>query len=223
MRNVIAASFTFLIAASAHAETPANVTAKAEYNDFLFPHAGEVSLTGSTGIPFAALGEIGVGITDRIAVGALAAGGPFAGGVVFGIYPRFDVVHVGPMRLVLESAALWYPALNGADNWFLVRPMMRVEGHTGRVRIHGSAGAIVAKMAGEPVQGPIAPYGGNGLPSGVQQGAAWNTWGGGIAVALSKRTSVFAEGFVLCRGFELAGTEWFQVPFDSFVGVSTTL
>jgi hypothetical protein len=221
MRSIALASLTFLVAASAHAATPE--TPAPEYADFLFPHAGNVSLTGSTGIPFAALGEVGFGITNRIAVGVVAAGGPFAGGVVFGIYPRFDVVHVGPLRVVLESAALWYPALNGADNWFLWRPMMRVEGHTGRVRIHASAGALLAKMAGEPVQGPIAPYGGGGLPSGVQQGAAWNTWGGGIAVALSKRTSIFWEGFVLCRGFELAGSDWFQIPFDSFLGITTTL
>src|SRR5580692_93495 len=172
-----------------------------EGNDFLFPGAGKVSLTATTGLPLAALGEVSVGIGDRFAVGALVAGGPFVGGLATGLYPRLDTVHFGPMRLVLEAPFLWYPDLDNTDNWVVTRPDVRLEGKAGRFRVHASVGAMWAKMIGAPaVEGPIAAYGGGGLPSGVQHGAVWNTAGCGVAFAMSPRASVFAEGFLILRG-----------------------
>jgi hypothetical protein len=193
-------------------------------NDYLFPGGGNVSLTGATGLPFAASGEVSVGIGSRFAAGAIIAAGPFPGGVVFGVNPRVDVVHVGAMRLVVDSPLLWYPALNGSDNWVLWRPMARIQGTTGRVGLYVSAGALFAKMVGaSPAQGPIIPYGGSGLPSGVQQGSVWNTWGTGATFALSSRTSIFWEGFVIANGFQLAGQDWFRLPANSLLGLTTTL
>lgn len=196
----------------------------AEPNDYFFPGHGKVAVRAATGVPFAAAGEIGVGIGSRFAVGTMVAAGPFQGGVAFGVYPRVDALHVGPMRLTLEAPLIWYPGIAGAENWLLFRPMARLEGAAGPVRVHGSFGAIVAKMVGaDAVEGPIAAYGGAGLPSGVQRGAVWNTWGVGSAVALSGRTSIFGEAFVMTRGFELAGPEWFRIPAGGLLGVATTL
>ena len=209
---------------TAHADDPSTPSAAPHRdNDFLFPGAGKVSLTGTTGLPYAALGEVSVGIGDRFAAGGLVAGGPFLGGFATGLYPRLNAVHLGPMRLVLEAPVVWYPDLQNTDNWIVVRPDVRVEGKAG-LRVHASAGAMWAKMIGaSPVQGPIAAYGGNGLPSGVQQGSLWNTAGAGVALALSPRTSVFTEGFLIMRGVDLAGPEWFALPCGVFLGVSTTL
>jgi hypothetical protein len=212
----------------AHAEeapaSSARDPAPRTYNDFLFPGDGKVSLMGATGLPYAALGEVSVGVGDRFAAGGLVAGGPFLGGVAAGVYPRLDVAHLGPMRLVLEAPVVWYPDLQNTDNWIVTRPDVRVEGRAGAVRVHGSIGAMYAKMIGaSPVQGPIAAYGGGGLPSGVQQGTLWNTAGGGAALALSPRASVFAEGFLIMHGVHLAGPEWFALPCGTFLGVSTTL
>lgn len=79
-------------------------------------------------------------------------------------------------------------------------------------------------MIGAPAaQGPIAAYGGGGLPSGVQRGEVWNTAGGGVAFALSPHASVFTEGFLILRGLDLAGPEWFELPVGAFFGLSTTL
>lgn len=213
------------VSSTAHAAEPeAPVAAGRPYNDYLFPGGGQVAATASTGLPFGALGEVSLGVGNRFAVGGLVAGGPFLGGFATGVYPRFDAVHVGPMRLVLEAPFIWYPGLQNDDNWIVVRPMARIEGEAGRVRVHGSLGAMWATMVGAaPVKGPIAPYGGAGLPSGVQQGSVWNTAGGGVAVAMSPRTSAFAEGFLIMRGVNIAGPEWFSLPMGAFVGVTTTL
>ena len=195
-----------------------------QHNDFLFPGNGKVSLTGTTGLPYAALGEVSVGIGDRLALGVLVAGGPFLGGMATGAYPRLDAAHFGPVRIVLEAPVIWYPDLQNTDNWVLVRPDVRIEAKAGALRVHGSLGALAAKMIGaSPVSGPIAPYGGAGLPAGVQQGAVWNTAGTGVALSMSQTTSVFAEGFVILRGLELAGPEWFALPCGVFAGVSTRL
>jgi hypothetical protein len=209
----------------AHAdESQAPKAAARPDNDFLFPGNGNVSLTATTGLPFAALGEVSVGAGDSFAAGVLVTGGPFLGGLATGVNPRVDMYHFGPMRLVLEAPIIWYPKLSTADNWIVARPDVRLEGHVGAFRIHGSLGAMAAKMVGAPaVNGPIAAYGGGGLPSGVQHGSVWNTAGGGVALALSPKTSVFAEGFVILRGVELAGPEWFDFPLGTFFGVSTTL
>jgi hypothetical protein len=193
-------------------------------NDFLFPGDGKLSLTGTTGLPYAALGEVSIGIGDRLAVGVLVAGGPFLGGMATGVYPRFDAAHFGPVRIVFEAPVIWYPDLQNTDNWVLARPDVRIEAKAGAFRVHGSLGAMAAKMIGAaPVAGPIAAYGGAGLPAGVQEGAVWNTAGAGVALSVSPATSVFAEGFLILHGVELAGPEWFELPCVVFLGVATGL
>jgi hypothetical protein len=219
-------ALTLLTMSTAHARADESETVAPEpQNDFLFPGGGRVSFTGTTGLPYSALGELSIGIGDRVALGGFVAGGPFGGGVATGINPRADVAHIGCARLVLEAPFVWYPDLENTDNWVLARPDVRFEAAFGRLRVHVSAGAMGAKMLGAArVQGPIAAYGGrNGLPSGVQQGAIWNTAGTGVALALSARTSLFAEGFLILRGARVAGPEWFALPLAAFLGVSTTL
>jgi hypothetical protein len=219
----VAVLTAFAPAARAEDAAPQAATAR-PYNDFLFPGSGNVSVTASTGVPYTALGEVSVGIGDRFAVGGLVTGGPFLGGVAVGINPRVDAVRFGPMRLVLEAPVVWYPDVQNTDNWVLIHPDARIEGKAGRFRVHGSVGALYAKMVGaQPVAGPVAPYGGAGLPSGVQQGALWNTTGAGVAFAMSPSTSVFAEGFVMTQGLQAAGTGWFALPGAAFVGLTTTL
>ena len=144
--------------------------------------------------------------------------------VVTGLYPRLDAAHFGPVRIVVEAPIIWYPDLRNTDNWVLARPDVRAEAKAGDFRVHVSLGAMAAKMIGAaPVPGPIAAYGGGGLPSGVQDGAIWNTAGAGVALSVSPTTSVFAEGFLILHGVQLAGPEWFDLPCGVFLGVATRL
>src|ERR1700690_1309502 len=89
------------VASADEAKEQATKRTPTDFNDYLFPKTGRVSATVATGAPFAAIGELSVGVANRFAVGAMVGAGPFAGGIVMGIRPRVDVVHVGPMRLVL--------------------------------------------------------------------------------------------------------------------------
>jgi hypothetical protein len=116
--------------------------------------------------------------------------------------------------------------MNGGENWLLAKPQLRIEASPTPCACTAASGLLGAKMVGaDRVDGPIAPYGGNGagLPSGVQEGMIWNTFGGGAAVSLSARTSVFLESSVLMNGLEVAGPEWFRIPFSVTLGVSTVL
>ena len=216
----VASMFASLVARAE--DLPPKEPARADY---LFPGHGNVGASLATGAPFAAIGELSIGAGDRFAAGALVGAGPFSGGVVAGVRPRVDALHVGPMRLVLEMPVLWYPGINGAENWMLAKPQVRIEGTTGAFRAHVSAGILGAKMIGEPDGRPARPYGGTGagLPSGVQEGMLWNTFGAGAALALSSRTSVFLEGSVLMKGLSIAGPEWFRIPLNVALGVSTVL
>ena len=227
MRTVLFASLAvagLVVSAPARADdAPTGESARADY---LFPGDGNVGATVATGAPFAAIGEISAGIGDRFAAGALVGAGPFSGGVVAGLRPRVDALHLGPTRLVLEMPALWYPGLNGAHDWMLVKTQARFEGVAGAFRAHVSIGVLGAKMLGEPKDGrPARPYGGTGtgLPSGVQEGMFWNTFGGGAAVALTSRSALFLEASVLMNGLSIAGPEWFRIPFAVALGVSTVL
>ena len=225
MRFSILLSILFASSAAfAQTQSPDAARPETKLADYYFPGSGKIAVTASTGFPFMAGGEVAVGLGSRFAIGARAAGGPFPGSIVFSLAPRVDLVHLGPMRLVLDSPMLWYPGITTGDNWFIWRPSLRIEGLAGRVRVHGSVGAIVAWMAGSASSGPIAPYGGgDGLPSGVQQGSAWNEWAAGVAVALSARTSIFLDAFAITRGFEAAGAEWFHLPAGGNFGITTTL
>lgn len=226
MRSTLLVIASLLATTSiAHAEEESTHPATKTSADYLFPGHGNVGASLATGAPFAAIGELSIGAGDRFAAGALVGAGPFSGGVVAGVRPRVDALHVGPMRLVLELPVLWYPGLNGADNWMLAKPQARIEGSTGAFRAHVSAGILGAKMIGEPDGKPARPYGGSGagLPSGVQEGRLWNTFGAGAALALSSRTAVFLEGSLFMNGFSIAGPEWFAVPLNVALGVSTVL
>lgn len=51
----------------------------------------------------------------------------------------------------------------------------------------------------------------------------WNTFGGGVALAVSARTALFLEGSVFMNGLSLAGPEWFRVPLNVALGASAVL
>lgn len=84
-------------------DTPPSEPARADY---LFPGHGNLGASVATGAPFAAIGELSVGLGDRFAAGAIVGAGPFKGGVVAGLRPRGDIIHVGPLRLGAEMPVL---------------------------------------------------------------------------------------------------------------------
>jgi hypothetical protein len=98
MRSAAVAAALLFVTTTARAEDDrcardARGTAGGRY---LFPGDGRIGATLATGAPFAAIGEISIGAGDRFAAGALVGAGPFSGGIVTGVRPRVDALHLGP-------------------------------------------------------------------------------------------------------------------------------
>ena len=70
------------VASADEAKEQATKRTPTDFNDYLFPKTGRVSATVATGAPFAAIGELSVGVANRFAVGAMVGEGfarPFTG------------------------------------------------------------------------------------------------------------------------------------------------
>src|SRR6202034_878952 len=88
------------------AESPAPSPPYGPNND-LFPAPGRPSLSAATGLPFLAIGEVGLGLTNGIAIGAI--GGVTPSVLTAGIRPRFLVRASEHYAVMLSIPMLWYP------------------------------------------------------------------------------------------------------------------
>jgi len=217
----------------AHAEGETPAVAHERRPDYLFPAAGDFSLSLATGIPFLAMSEVGVGLTDRIAVGGLAGIAMSGDGpptnVGFGLRPRFDVWDNGKNRVEIVVPTLYYPKTNGT--WFLTRPSVQVEHRfASGAGLYGGVG-LVAVMSEDALLGrttpgqAFLPYGGTpGKSAGDASNGVWNTVSVGGAIPIGEKTHLFGEGALVLRGYELPGQEWVGgVPFTLTLGITTAL
>src|SRR4051794_39507407 len=82
-----ASSLLVLLAPSAHAETSAeDAPSRATSHGDLFPGRGRPTVSAATGLPFFGIAEVGIGVTNGFAIGAL--GGITPSVVTAGIRPR---------------------------------------------------------------------------------------------------------------------------------------
>src|SRR5438067_978791 len=83
------------------------------------PGAGRVTLGASTGVPFLAIGEAGVGVSRGLTLGAIAGITPTVVG--FGVRPRAVLYSGARARVFVNAPILYYPAthLSGGEPWFL--------------------------------------------------------------------------------------------------------
>jgi hypothetical protein len=189
--------------------------------DPLFPRAGHASITVASGVPFVGIGEVAYGFTDRFALGAMTGltpdMGSIRGTVGVGLRPRAVLFASGAWRSTIVAPILYYPEVRGfgdTEPWMLVQPTLTVERSLGRsASVHAGAGLIAAACM-ESI-----------LTLGKEHdmmGGVWNTATAGGNVALSARTSVFAEGGVVLRGVTVA-PDWIGGTAIAFVGVTREL
>ncbi len=185
-------------------------------NGDLFPKPGRLSASAATGLPFVGIGELGMGITNGIAVGVI--GGITPSVLTAGIRPRFRVRATERLAVMLSMPMLWYPKASapGPGNiqnaaWVLTRPELFLDGTvTERIHVAGGMGIIAAastdalrnKLEGKEFQVPA--YNGSTETKKGFAGGIWNTVCMHSSYALAPRTHLFAEGSLVMSGFALA-------------------
>ena len=223
--SIVCSLLTLAGLARTSAAAPAR---KEERADYLFPKSGQVNATLVTGLPFPVLGEASVGIGSRVGVGVLGGATPKA--PVFGVRPRVSVYRDDARRVVFTSPMLFYPGTTDQSDWCLVRPSL---GYEQRLGERGMLGGGFGLLAAASVERLKALVGANNDDTSVAYGGPprklsslwglWNTVQATGAYSLSSRTSVFADGALILRGYRLAGDEWAGIPFTIAVGVTTQL
>jgi len=115
---------------------------------YLFPTPGEVTMTTAIGVPYLAVSEISVGITDGFSTGVLFA---VADEIGVGIRPRLALFTAGPAQLAMAVPIVYYPPMskrNGED-WVYTDPQLRLEIALPRgAHLYGGAGIVFAACSG---------------------------------------------------------------------------
>lgn len=182
----------------------------------LFPAAGHATAGAATGLPFLGIAEAGVGITNGIAVTAVAGITPSVWTV--GARPRFRVATSERTALLLVMPVLYYPKASapgpgniGTTSWVLTRSELFFDGALGhRWHVAGGMGVIAAgstEAIGSFIEGKsfkMPAY--NGDPSAKRgfAGGVWNTVATRGSYALWQDTHVFAEASIVLAGIEPA-------------------
>lgn len=146
---VFALAVTLSTAAQAEPEISARPAQARKASDELFPGAGRFAVTGSTGIPYVAIGEIAYGFTDRFTFGIIGGFTPSTPG--WGVRARGVLVEQGANRLVVNAPVLYYPASEGLGNepWLLTIPTLLAERRFNRgTNLHAGVGLAAAACTG---------------------------------------------------------------------------
>jgi hypothetical protein len=185
-------------------------------NGDLFPTPGHPSLSAATGLPFLAIGEVGIGITQGLAVGVI--GGVTPSVLTAGIRPRFRVRVSEHYALMLSVPMLWYPKASapgpgnvGSTAWVLARPELMLDvSPDPRWHVAGGVGLIAAASTlalGNKLRGRefAVPAYGDSMDTRVGfAGGIWDTLCMHASYALDPPTHIFAEGSLVFSGIALA-------------------
>ena len=185
-------------------------------NGDLFPTPGRPSLSAATGLPFLAIGEVGFGITQGIAIGAI--GGVTPSVLTAGVRPRFLVRANERYAVMLSIPMLWYPSASapgpgnvGSTSWVLARPELMLDvSPSPRWHLAGGAGVIAAASVlalGNKLQGKefaVPAYRGSSDTRVGFAGGIWDTLCTHASYAIDPATHLFAEGSLVFSGVALA-------------------
>lgn len=178
----------------------------------LFPGAGRPTVGAATGVPFLAIGEAGIGITDGI-TGTVVGGVTIATWSV-GVRPRFRVATSERTALMLVMPILFYgpahapgPGTVGTSSWMLARSEVFFDGAIGnRWHLAGGMGVIGAgstEAIGQLLQGKsfkMPAYNGDPTATRGFAGGLWNTVATRASYTLRNDTHLFAEASLVMSG-----------------------
>lgn len=204
---VVVASLTFSIQADAQSSI--------RQRDALYPGSGRISVTAATGVPFVAIAEVAVGVTDHVTLGVLAGQTPALYGV--GLRPRVALWRSQSQRITWIAPTLYYPRHSGRfrQAWVLSRPTLLLEERAHEsVTLHLGVGLMIASVVAsdtEPaMQGTLQNLD-HGLWASVQFGGR---------LRLSSAWSAFLDVDLV---HDLDGPSWSKIaalPVVASLGVS---
>jgi hypothetical protein len=185
-------------------------------NGDLFPTPGRPSLSAATGLPFLAIGEVGLGLTRGVALGAI--GGVTPSVLTAGVRPRFLIRASERYAVMLSVPMLWYPKASapgpgniGSTAWVLARPELMLDvSPNPRVHVAGGVGLIAAASTlalGNKLRGKefaVPAYNGSEADRVGFAGGVWDTLCAHGSYALDPATHLFAEGSLVFSGVALA-------------------
>jgi hypothetical protein len=215
MRRLLLA-LLLLLPRAAHADevSEAHTDVRLPSKDDLFPGAGRATVAAATGLPFLGIAEIGIGITDGFAVGAV--GGITPSVVTAGIRPRARVATGSRTAFELVMPMLYYPKASapgpgnlGTTSWVLARPELFWGGSLDaaeRWTLMGGMGVVAAastEAIDETLHGrefKMPPYDGSPDSKRGFAGGIWNTAGARGSFRFAKDSRFFAEAGVVLKG-----------------------
>lgn len=199
---------------------PAPEAPRPSLHDALFPGGGHVSGSVGSGFPLVVIGELAIGIGDRVGLGVIAGATPDI--PAFGVRPRVAVFDTGRVRGVLVAPSFYYPSTaEKGSPWLLTRPAFVVEHEwSSGTRLGGGVGMVaassVAELGGEKRR---STYSSTELESGI-----WETVNVTFSTPIADKTSLFVESALVFHGARLAGKEWVGVvPFILAWGFTSNL
>jgi hypothetical protein len=183
----------------------------------LFPGAGRVSLSAATGVPYVAIAEAAVGVSEGFTIGALGGLTPWVEAV--GLRPRVGLQLDRETRVFVVAPMFYYPKTNGLGNepWVLAYPSARLERRVQSIHLHAGLGliaaacadALLAELGGEEEH---AEGHGLGEPELGFMGGVWNTVIVGASLSLGGGHVLFADAALVMSGVVPAGRDWIGGP-----------
>ena len=202
----------------------------------MLPGAGRVAFSVSAGVPYAALAEVNLGVSNWFSLGAGAAvSDKFNEWAVFA-RPRFLLAHPGPVEVVLQVPVLYYPKVErrGGWDWFLANPALLVRGPVTRstcaylgvgAALLSTTESLSSAFRDPKAEEPPLDWDFSERPAEQRHetvNGVWNTIHLGVDQALGRNWVVGFDSLLLLKGIDIAKDYSRKVgpPFVAEAGVS---
>lgn len=209
---VLGASLLFASAPASASEGADGASPPPRSNGDLFARPGRPTVAAATGLPFLGIAEVGAGVTNGFAIGAIAGITPSV--LTAGIRPRVRVATSERTALVLVAPILWYPKASapgpgnvGTSSWILTRTELLFDGAVSdRWHVAGGMGFVAAaslEALGQLFSGrefAMPPYNGSNEARRGFAGGIWNTVAARASYAVDESSHLFAESSLIMQG-----------------------
>jgi hypothetical protein len=199
--------------------------------DPLFPGALRGAVAVASGVPFVAMGELSLGLSDRFSLGALFGATPVV--YALGGRPRVLLLDRPRFRVSIVAPFLYYPEQRNVQApWLLARPSLQFAPRISqKLSLFGGVGLVAAAtMARLARERGVEDYSdGAGGFRGYETGrpftaGIWWTLSAGGVISLGERCALFGDVALVFEKLGLASSAWVGgPPVMATLGLSTRI